>query len=221
MAQLYLLRHGESHANLQRDLIGGRTNETPLSPLGVEQARRAGAYMRRMLIRPSVAAVSPAVRTLHTAQLALREMEYRGKVTIDPMLQELSQGTSEGMPRHDVYTPERLEEIARLGKDFKLPEGESVSEVGERMVAAVYRVDSLVKYTQRTEAAGEVARGVMLPECGLIVTHETAIKSLVAKVKGHSQEWVYHTRLANASLTRLTVCDNAIIVDTLGSSTQS
>ncbi len=221
MALLYLLRHGQSQANLHPELIGGRTSETPLSELGANQAKRAGAYMARMLIRPSLVAVSPAVRTMDTAAYALHQMNYRGRVVIDPAFQELSQGVFEGQPRIETYTPERLEQIAQRGKNFKLPGGESVAEVGERMKAAVCRMDNLVRCTPREDAAYEAARGIMLPECGLIVTHETAIKSLVARIKGYDQEWVYRTRLPNASLTRLTVNGDAIILDMLGSSTQS
>lgn len=221
MALLYLLRHGQSQANLHPELIGGRTPETPLSELGVNQAKHAGVYMARMLIRPSLVAVSPAVRTMDTAAYALRQMNYRGRVVIDPAFQELSQGVFEGQSRIETYTPERLEQIAQLGKNFKLPGGESVAEVGERMKAAVCRMDNLVRCTPREDAAYEAARGIMLPECGLIVTHETAIKALVAQIKGYDQEWVYKTRLSNASLTRLTVSDSSIILDVLGSNTQS
>ena len=221
MALLYLLRHGQSQANLHPELIGGRTPETPLSELGVNQAKHAGVYMARMLIRPSLVAVSPAVRTMDTAAYALRQMNYRGRVVIDPAFQELSQGVFEGQSRIETYTPERLEQIAQLGKDFKLPGGESVAEVGERMKIAMHRIDHMVRHTQREDASREAARGIMLPECGLVVTHETAIKALVAQIKGYDQEWVYKTRLSNASLTRLTVSDSSIILDVLGSNTQS
>lgn len=214
MAQLYYLRHGESEANLRPDLIGGRTNEAKLSPRGEEQARRAGKHLRELMIKPSVVYVSPAVRTLRTAELALSEIDYRGKVVICPELQELSQGDCEGLPRADVYTPERLEQIAELGKGFKLPGGESVRELGDRLYEA-----SLVINQYAERIGGFETSYMCLPASALIVTHETAIKALAARQKGYSQQWVYETKLPNASLSRMNAVDSHIGVEYLGKDT--
>ncbi len=211
MAQLYYLRHGQSEANLRPDVIGGRTTSAPLSERGVEQAKRAGRYLAQLHVRPSLVAVSPAVRTLSTASHALAVMRYEGQVKIMPELHELSQGDCEGLPRVDVYTDERLEEIARLGKDFKLPGGESINELGERMYAASLAVDAIA-----TRRGGFETRSMCLPASALVVTHETAIKALVAKLQGRSQQWVYETKLPNASLSRINFLDGKAHVDYLG-----
>ena len=214
MSQLYFLRHGESEANLRPDLIGGRTNEAKLSPLGETQARRAGKYLLTMMIHPSIVHVSPAVRTLRTAELALGELDYHGRVVIDPRIQELSQGLSEGLPRVDVYTPEVLAQITEQGASFKLPGGESVEELGERMYEASRTIDQAAE-----RIGGFETKYMHLPVSALIVTHETAIKALVARTKHFSQHWVYETHLPNASLTRMNMLDGRLQIDYLGKAT--
>jgi broad specificity phosphatase PhoE len=220
MAQLYLLRHGESMANLRPDLIGGRTNETALSALGEEQAKAVGRYIQRLLIQPLVAVSSPAVRTRRTLRLALREANSALPIYLTDDLQELSQGAAEGQPRSDVYTNEVMAALRASGKDFKLPGGESMNEVGSRMYGAMLAIDHLTLQAERQRDHETPLHGVYLPPAALVSTHETAIKSLVARIKDLPQSWVYQTRLANASITRLTVLDSHIMVDYLGRDVQ-
>ncbi|NCU37488.1 histidine phosphatase family protein [Candidatus Saccharibacteria bacterium] len=204
MATIHLLRHGQSQANTHPERIGGRTPHALLTADGEQQAQRAGEYMKYNQMKPSYAVVSPALRTLRTASLALGELDYHGKVKITSAVHEVSQGEVEGQLREHVYTQKKLDAIARLGKDFSHPGGESVREVGARMLAAVYAVDKQLQCNYQEHASG------------LIVTHETAIKALIAHVKGYSQEWVFHTRLANASLTTLQIDGTNISFDTIG-----
>ena len=42
--RVFLIRHGQSEANLRHDLISGRQAEVPLTPLGIEQAKALGEY---------------------------------------------------------------------------------------------------------------------------------------------------------------------------------
>ena len=99
MASLYFMRHAQSEFNTTPHLIGGRQNSVPLTELGERQAIERGRAMRHQLIKPNIVAVSPAVRAQQTASLALGEMNYHGKVYIDPDLQKLSQGKFEGQVR--------------------------------------------------------------------------------------------------------------------------
>lgn len=51
MLRILLVRHGECHMNLEVDkFIGGRTNHSPLTPLGVAQVAR---WACRARARPS------------------------------------------------------------------------------------------------------------------------------------------------------------------------
>lgn len=212
MAEIYLLRHAESTSNLRPETIGGRQNGVPLTPLGEEQAIARGQSMKRQLIKPNIVAVSPAVRTRETARLALGEMDYRGKVYIEPNLQELSQGEAEGRLRTEVWTDERLAEMAEKGKEFAMPGGESVQQLGQRMYAAVRKLNTLAGLPEYAHNY----KGMYLPPSGLAVTHEVAIKALLALIEGRSQEWVYTTRLANTSLTMISLTERAGKVNFVG-----
>lgn len=216
MAQLYLIRHGESTANLRPDLIGGRTNSAELSLAGEEQARRLGRSIQRMLLFPLVAVSSPAVRTRRTLRLALREAGSSLPIHLLDSLQELSQGEAEGMPREAVYTQDVMRQLHAEGKDFKLPGGESMNEVGRRMYEAVLAIDRFTLQAERYREQTAPLRAMYMPPAALVSTHETAIKSLVATVKDLPQSWVHQTRLPNASITRLTVLDTHVMVDYLG-----
>lgn len=212
MASIYFMRHAESQSNLRPDLIGGRQNTVPLTPLGEQQAIERGRAMKRQLIRPNIVAVSPAVRARESARLALGEMNYRGKVYIEPDLQELFQGEAEGQPRERVWTEERLAQVAELGKDFALPGGESVRQLGERMYRAARKLSMLA---ERAENA-RVYDNIYLPPHGLAITHEMAIKALVAHINDYDQQWAYETRLPNTSVTRITFVDHSERVDSIG-----
>ena len=207
-------------ANLRPDLIGGRTNETALSPLGEEQARAVGRYVHRILLRPLIAVSSPAVRTRRTLRLALREANSALPIYLNDDLQELSQGVAEGQPRNEIYTDEVMVALRASGKDFKLPGGESMNEVGLRMYGAMLAIDRLTLQAERQRDHEAPLRGMYLPPAALVSTHETAIKSLVARIKDLPQSWVHQTHLPNASITRLTVLDSHIMVDYLGRDVQ-
>ena len=212
MASLYFMRHAQSESNTTPHLIGGRHNSVPLTELGERQAIERGRAMKHQLIKPNIVAVSSALRAQQTARLALGEMKYHGKVYIDPNLQELSQGEFEGRVREEVWTAEREAEAALLGKDYALPGGESVAALGERMYAAARRLDGLAQQSEYARSYNHM----YLPPHALAVTHEMAIKALVALIEDRDQTWARKTRLPNASLTRITFTERSERVDFLG-----
>ena len=109
------MRHAQSESNTTPHLIGGRQNSVLLTELGERQAIERGRAMKHQLIKPNIVAVSPAVRAQQTARLALGEMNYHGKVYIDPDLQELSQGEFEGQVRlHLLLQRQRILSSAYL-----------------------------------------------------------------------------------------------------------
>lgn len=71
---LYLVRHGQTIFNL-KCLIQGWC-DSPLTPLGCEQARRAGAFMRRRGIKIDRAYASTLTRTNQTIENVWPSMPY-------------------------------------------------------------------------------------------------------------------------------------------------
>jgi probable phosphoglycerate mutase len=62
----YLVRHGQSEANLQRIAAGGRI-DTPLTELGIAQAKELAAVIHHLPVKPSRIYHSPLQRAKHTA----------------------------------------------------------------------------------------------------------------------------------------------------------
>jgi broad specificity phosphatase PhoE len=192
LVDLYVIRHAESAANASGShLIGGRSNETPLTEKGIEQAKQLGRYLLTKDIKPDFIYASPAVRTLETARYALAEMGITSKPLIEDALQELDQGRWVGRNRKDTYTSEVLADIAMLGKDFKSDGGESMNEVGERMLTAISTI--------AVHHEGEVGTVT-----GLVFTHGVAIRCLAATIHDWPHKQTYETETPNASVSLFT-----------------
>jgi broad specificity phosphatase PhoE len=187
--EVLLLRHGQSFGNLTPEIVGGRSNHLQLTAQGVEQAWRLGKFLLHRDKLPDRIVASPAVRTRHTAEVALNAMGLSLDYEIDDRLQELSNGDSEGQLRHEVYNPATLAEIARLQKDFKLPNGDSMNEVASRMS------DALQDAVQLTDAEE-------LPRRVLIFGHGQAFRCWLGEQLGWSHAETRIDRTPNTSITR-------------------
>lgn len=133
MTSLYLFRHAQSEWNINEPrLVGGRSNHIPLTTEGRLQAQRLGQWIAGNGLEPEVVYFSPAVRTIQTGMIALDAAGLPNDPIVDDRLQELSQGTQEGLAVSEVYTREILERIKLEQKDFKLEAGESMNDVAAR-----------------------------------------------------------------------------------------
>ncbi|MFC4020082.1 histidine phosphatase family protein [Micromonospora sp. GCM10011542] len=146
LATLWIIRHGESTANVAAteaeasgaELIGltHRDADVPLSPTGEEQARATGNWLAGLPAdrRPDVAVVSPYLRAVHTAELALHGTGV--PVSRDERLRDRELGILDGLTGHGVHQrfPEEGERRTRLGKFYyRPPGGESWTDVALRL----------------------------------------------------------------------------------------
>ncbi len=74
MGRLILLRHGQSLYN-KRNIFTGWT-DVELSEEGIAEAKRAGQILKESGLYPELCFTSWLKRAIHTAQLALREMDW-------------------------------------------------------------------------------------------------------------------------------------------------
>jgi len=133
MLNLYLFRHGESEYNKNYGtVIGGRSNEVPLSERGVAQARALGLRLAREGLIFDEVYSSTAVRTRETARITLGEMDLANHVEEAEELLELSQGDWEGESRAKHYTSRVYEEMRERPYEFCAPRGESQRDVEQR-----------------------------------------------------------------------------------------
>ena len=124
--ELVLVRHGETTWN-----AGGRfcgRSDPPLTPRGRGQARALRILLLDEVFDRFIS--SPSARALETARLAY------GEPSIDARLRELDFGELEGRAWMDCSadTQQRLLDY----DNFQAPKGESVRELGERVLAALW-----------------------------------------------------------------------------------
>ncbi len=126
--KLYLVRHGQSQANLEHRFAGH--TDIPLSPLGVAQAKATGEYMKDIPL--DVILSSDLQRAWNTA-LPIAS-SHRLPVLPDPDFREIYGGKWEMIPMDQMETEYR--EQRRLWREDWVnsfcPEGESVRELFAR-----------------------------------------------------------------------------------------
>lgn len=193
--KIFLIRHAQSQANVNKHLVGGRSSATPLSKEGVLQAVRLGHAFDKLNLKPTQVISSPAVRTQETARLSLEPIPQAPSIRINDALQEMSQGVFEGQPRDQVYTAAIQAQIESQGKDFSLPDDSA-----ESMNDVAHRMDTFLQHLTTTMQRDDVA---------FVYTHGIAICCYVGMLLGLSQQEVFaRTRaLPNASYTELSVTE--------------
>lgn len=201
MISIYLLRHGESEMNLQlAEIVGGRSNHTPLTKKGYSQARDAGLWLRQHGVIPTIAIASPAVRTRETMATCLKAMELDLPVHIEDAIQEMTHGEMEGKSRPWVWNEERIAALREDPLNYALPGGESIREVQQRKSAWLEKISA------------------EHPDATILVAgHGLAIRSLV----GHINDW-NHTQIMvdsktpNCSITLITYDNGTYNVEYVG-----
>lgn len=176
MALLYIVRHGESTANVQ-GLFSSKPNDTfELTETGVKQILDASDHLP-----DEIAAVytSPLLRTIQSAKLIT--VQYKGEIPfeIDNRLREIDYGIYSGQPNNEALNTVRMQQKegnleVRFGET-----GENRREITARVqeflddVATLYPGDkavvvvshgSIVRWIERLAlpddaSAGAVANG--------------------------------------------------------------
>lgn len=199
MTEFLFVRHGETTLNTHPEIVGGRANSAPLSRRGYHQGDRIGHYFRDIRLNPDAVYSSGAIRADTTAMCALGAAGLPHQVQIDPLLQEMTHGDFEGKLRSDVYTPEALAQYQLNTMDGKLPGGESVRDVQERMWNYVMRAHN--EYPE-----GEI----------LVFSHGLAIRALAGLILAQTKHQILGTSTDNVSLTQIIIENDSAYVDFVG-----
>lgn len=138
MPTLYVLRHGQTEFNLQRR-VQGRC-DSPLTPLGVEQARAAARWLVGQGVRFDRMCTSPLGRAVATLEVVREEFRAAGEKDLPPAepldgLMERSYGPFEGGPVEGVPA-----ELWDPGEKLVPYGGEGSAELRGRIVAAMTEV---------------------------------------------------------------------------------
>lgn len=174
MAQLVLIRHGESQWNLENRFTGWV--DVPLTPKGEQEARDAGKKLKAL--RFDCAFTSVLVRAKETLRLVLEEI---GQTTIpieeNKALNERMYGELQGLNKTETaqkYGDHQVK-IWRRSFDVPPPGGESLKDTAERV---------LPYYENRVRPA------LLADKTVLVVAHGNSLRSLVMQLEHLSKEAV-------------------------------
>ena len=99
---LFLIRHGQTEFNVQRRLQGRM--DSPLTALGVEQARRMGRVLKTFAEEPErwTMVCSPLGRTQRTAEIVCETIGLGCQIETDDRLMEIDVGDWEGLNGEEI-----------------------------------------------------------------------------------------------------------------------
>ncbi|WP_200552711.1 2,3-diphosphoglycerate-dependent phosphoglycerate mutase GpmB [Kosakonia sp. LAM2021] len=182
MLQVYLVRHGETQWNAERRIQG--QSDSPLTEKGEKQAWQVAERAKALGITHVIA--SDLGRTRRTAEIIAEVLGC--DITFEPRLRELDMGVLER--RHiDSLTEEEeswRRQLVNGTADGRIPDGESMQELSDRMHAAL-------------------ATCLDLPEGSrpLLVSHGMALGCLVSTILGLPAYAERRLRLRNCSISRI------------------
>ncbi len=175
MAQLCLLRHGESIWN-EENRFTGWVN-VPLTDLGRKQAETAGELIKKDGIKFDVAYTSVLDRAIETLQIVTKTIQQDIPVIKDSALNERMYGSLQGLNKADtakIYGEEQVH-IWRRSYDVKPPNGESLEDTQKRTIP--FFMNCIM-----TDLKGG--------ENVLVVAHGNSLRSIVMYLDNLSKEQV-------------------------------
>ena len=206
MAQLILLRHGESEWNLTNRFAGW--TDVDLTERGVAAATRAGILLREHGLRPDAAHTSVLRRTIETAALALHEA---GRARIPSRrtwrLNDRHYGALQGKDRQLVRREYGDEQFALLRRSYTAapppflgdpPEARDVRYA--ELAGRIPRSESLRDLTTRLMPYW---RNVIVPDLQthdtvLVVGHGNSLRALIKLLDGLSDDEVVSVNVPTA-----------------------
>lgn len=178
MAEIWLVRHGQTDWNLEGRLQGQL--DVPLNDTGMDQAR----LLADQLAEKKFCALysSDLMRARQTAEIISGRVNL--PIKFDRRLREISQGEFEGMLFSEVMLnfEGAMADRSRNPVHSRLPGGETVAELAARF----------------KEAIDEIACAHPV-EPVLVVAHGLAIATMLCRVYGYPMESVYSHIQENAT----------------------
>jgi 2,3-bisphosphoglycerate-dependent phosphoglycerate mutase len=173
MAQLVIVRHGQSQWNLENRFTGDV--DVPLTPMGREEARNAGKKLQGIIFKISF--TSLLVRAQETLQIILEEINQLSIPVIkDGALNERNYGALQGLNKAEMATKYGKEQIAvwRRSYDIAPPGGESLKDTAARVIPFYQlHIEPLIKN-----------------ENILVVAHGNSLRALMMYLEGISADGI-------------------------------
>ncbi|EOT8832693.1 2,3-diphosphoglycerate-dependent phosphoglycerate mutase GpmB [Escherichia fergusonii] len=182
MLQVYLVRHGETQWNAERRIQG--QSDSPLTAKGEQQAMQVATRAKELGITHIIS--SDLGRTRRTAEIIAQACGC--DIIFDSRLRELNMGVLETRNIDSLTAEEEnwRRQLVNGTKDGRIPQGESMLELSERMHSAL-------------------ASCLELPQGSrpLLVSHGIALGCLVSTILGLPAWAERRLRLRNCSISRV------------------
>ncbi|MCC8367515.1 2,3-diphosphoglycerate-dependent phosphoglycerate mutase GpmB [Xenorhabdus sp. PB61.4] len=187
MLQVYLVRHGETEWNLARRIQG--QSDSPLTETGRRQALLVAQKVKSENITHVI--TSDLGRTRQTAEIIAQACGC--EVILEPRLREINMGVLENRDLNSLTQEEETwrKSLVDGTPNGRIPEGESMSELSERVRAAL-----------------ESCRDLPAGSRPLLVSHGMALVSLVCSILGLPANSERRLRLRNCSISRVDYQDS-------------
>ena len=159
---IYLLRHGQTEFNREGRLQGRL--DSPLTELGLEQARRMGATVREVVDEPArwTLVSSPLGRARRTAEIVRDVCGLPGPIVFDERLSEIHVGDWEALNREEIEAV-APGVIGTPGWLLTAPGGETYAVAAARLgawLAEVNEADGRRRLVVCHGVAGRILRGL-------------------------------------------------------------
>jgi len=131
---LILIRHGQSEWNALNQFTGWK--DPDLTAKGIEEAHNAGKIINNLKINFDLVFTSALIRSQHTAEIILKEINQSLSTIKNQALNERNYGNLAGLNKDDArkrWGDEQVH-IWRRSYDIPPPGGESLKDTGERVL---------------------------------------------------------------------------------------
>jgi probable phosphoglycerate mutase len=132
---IILARHGRTEFNEEGRYQGSR--DSPLTALGLEQARRLGVLIGTLAPVEVMLWSSPLGRAEHTARIIKDIAGLDGEIVFDERLREVSLGSWDGLTDEEIESasPGACDGATRFDWFFRAPDGERYELVEARLAS--------------------------------------------------------------------------------------
>jgi probable phosphoglycerate mutase len=139
---IILARHGRTVFNETGRYQGAC--DSPLTPLGFEQARKVGALVRALVQGDVTLWSSPLGRAVATAEIIKDVARLRCDLTLDDRLREVSLGRWDGLTDEEIedLDPGACDGASRFDWFFRAPDGETFDHAEARLRDWLGEVDA-------------------------------------------------------------------------------
>ncbi len=199
MKTLVLLRHGQSQWNQENRFTGWV--DVPLSPLGIEEARRAGQLLKNEQFEFDVAFTSVLKRAIKTLWLTLEELDLMWiPVHRSWRINERMYGALQGLDKAETAARHGEEQVKiwRRSYDVRPPELDSGSEYfpghdrryrklsAEQLPRTECLKDTVNRFLPYWES--DISPALHRGDRTLIVAHGNSLRALVKHLEGIGDE---------------------------------